>query len=239
MNKRARRRKSSKFRNANPRQENGDRQDDLSSGPALSVEALEPRILLSATWVEADTGDAIPDATEGDDIYTGSNQADVANALGGDDVMDGGKGDDQLFGGAGNDQVSGGLGHDTLDGGSGDDQLFGGTGNDTLIGGGGNDFLDGGVGNDTFKFDGAQNGDVITVGGNSGGQDTIDLSGYTDDQINEDGSTITVDMGNGESFSINYSGAESIITGGPGNTAPTANVGSTTVNEDTSATINL
>ena len=39
-----------------------------STPPAtLSVEALEPRILLSGTWFDADTGDPIADATEGND----------------------------------------------------------------------------------------------------------------------------------------------------------------------------
>ena len=105
---------------------------------SFQLEALEPRILLSATWVDADTGDAIAGATEGDDVFYGSNASDFADGLGGDDELHGGIQDDQLFGGAGDDQLFGGLHSDTPDRGTGDDQLFGGQQQAVLISGGGN-----------------------------------------------------------------------------------------------------
>ena len=73
-----------------------------------------------------------------------------------------------------------GQGDDELSGGAGDDALDGGNDNDLLISGGGNDSRDGVEGDNTFRFTGAQDGDVITV---DGGQqnDTIDLSAYTND----------------------------------------------------------
>ncbi|MCH7701795.1 MAG: hypothetical protein IID37_08910, partial [Planctomycetes bacterium] len=172
--------------------------------------------------------------TVGADTWTGTKGDDVADGLGGDDILDGGQGQDTLHGGdgndflyggkgggvqdtdilfgdAGNDYLDGGLGNDILDGGTGDDQLFGGGHDDVLISGGGNDAMDGGGGNDTFRFTGAQDGDVITVDGGAG-NDTIDLSTYSNDKLTDDGSTITVDLGNDQSFTINYSNIETITT---------------------------
>lgn len=119
----------------------------------LQVESLEPRILLSATWV----------GTGGDDVFGGTNDADVADGLDGADELHGGNMDDQLFGGAGNDVLYGDNHVDTLDGGTGDDQLFGGQHDDTLIRGGGNDYMDGGLQDDVFRFTGAGDGDVVTA----------------------------------------------------------------------------
>ncbi len=96
----------------------------------LRAEPLEARILLSATWVDADGADQ-PEATDGDDTFNGDALANIAN---------GGEGDDRLFGGAG------------------DDQLFGGAGDDTLQGGAGNDLLQGGAGNDTASYSDSRQG---------------------------------------------------------------------------------
>ena len=38
----------------------------------FDIETLEPRILLSGTWVDADTGDPLAGATEGNDTYSKS-----------------------------------------------------------------------------------------------------------------------------------------------------------------------
>ena len=162
--------------------------------PKFQLEALEPRILLSATWV----------GTEADDSHDAGNHG------------------DDLYGMGGNDVLRGGTSGDLLDGGAGNDQLFGNQGKDVLISGGGNDFMDGGVGNDTFLFTGAQNGDSITVVGGHGGQDTIDLSNHAANNVNIDGSTITVNLGGGQSFTINHSQVENILTGPAVDTAPTA-----------------
>jgi hypothetical protein len=107
--------------------------------------------------------------------------------------------------------------------------------------------MDGGIGNDTFHFTGAQNGDVVTVVGDNGGNDTLDLTTYSNNQLTDDGSTVVVDMGGGQSFTINYTDIGKISTadgdyppgGIPVNTAPTADAGSVTLNEDTTATITL
>ena len=192
---------------------------DPQSKASLQLEALEPRILLSATWV----------GTDGDDTHDAGNQG------------------DELYGMGGNDTLHGGTGGDLIDGGTGNDQLLGDQGADTLISGGGSDYMEGGVGGDTFRFTGAQNGDVVTVvGGN--GPDTIDLSAFSNGQLQDNGSSIGVDLGGGQSFTINYSEIESILThdgtyapGGipAGNQAPTATDGSVSFNEDSSGAITL
>jgi len=158
------------------------------------VEALEARILMSATWVDADTGDAIGDATEGDDIFQGGVPDDVAHGLGGNDQMFGEGGADQLFGDAGDDLLAGGKGNDQLDGGSGDDVLSGDKGADQLDGGDGDDVLSGGKGND--ELDGGDGDDVLSGGkGNDqidggDGVDTVDYSGAS--------GSVTIDLTTGE-----------------------------------------
>ena len=170
----------------------------------------------------------------GSDTLTGGAGDDTLHGGAGDDTLVGGAGIDTAdyggaasgvnvdlaagtaSGGAGNDTLSeienvAGSDHaDTLSGDAGDNVLTGGAGDDTLIGGGGNDTLDGGLGDDVFRFTGAQAGDVYTVAGEAG-TDTIDLSEFNGSQITDDGSTITVDLGGGQSFTINYSGVENII----------------------------
>ncbi|MCP4707079.1 MAG: DUF4347 domain-containing protein, partial [Planctomycetes bacterium] len=122
---------------------------------------------------------------------------------------------------------------DTLTGTAGDDTISGNNGNDILISGGGNDVMNGNNHADTFRFTGAQDGDVMTVDGGFGpgfGQeDTIDLLEYNEDQINDNGSTIIVDLGGGQSFTINYSSIEQILF----NITPTtSNLADINVNED-------
>jgi len=209
-------------------------QSPRAAKPSFAVEALEPRILLSGTWVDTATGNSIPGATEGNDTFQASTQGDLADGLGGDDILRGEQGQDTLSGGAGNDQLFGGVGIDTLDGGAGNDQLFGEQGSDVLVSGGGNDTMDGGAGSDTFQVTGAQHGDVITVEGGSG-DDTIDLSQHAANNVTNNGSTITVNLGGGQSFTINQTGVESVVTGAAVNNAPTAGAGSLTINEDASA----
>ncbi len=66
--------------------------------PEFEVEALEPRILLSATWIDTDTSVVIPDATGGDDTFTGDGADDIADGLAGDDILSGLGGNDTLIG---------------------------------------------------------------------------------------------------------------------------------------------
>jgi len=212
----------------------GEKPDDQpQKKPTFEMEALEPRILLSATWI----------GTDGDDTFSGSNaEADEAHGLAGDDVLHGDNMDDQLFGGDGNDQLFGDNHADTLDGGAGDDVLDGGRHDDVLISGGGNDTMSGGQHDDTFRFTGAQDGDVITVDGGLH-NDTLDLSAYNNSSISDDGSSLTVDLGGGQSFTVNYSNVETIETaegsyvpGSIGKEAPTVVDDSASTTEDTAVT---
>ena len=121
--------------------------------PKFKVETLEPRILMSATWVDADTGAAQTDADAGNDLYTGDAAANVADGLAGDDVLSGMGGDDLLSGGEGNDTITGGAGNDAISGGDGDDRIVGISGSDVVDGGAGNDVLDlSGVDKDGVTF---------------------------------------------------------------------------------------
>ncbi|MFO1065109.1 MAG: DUF642 domain-containing protein [Pirellulales bacterium] len=140
----------------------------------FKTDILEPRILMSATWVDADSMQQEAGATAHDDIGQGSAVDDVLNGLEGNDQLFGEGGDDSLFGGAGNDTLLGGAGNDLLDGGTGSDSLVGGDGNDslkgqegddTLSGGAGDDRLEGGAGNDTL--DGGDGVDAAIFKGKS------------------------------------------------------------------------
>ncbi|MCA9467726.1 MAG: DUF4347 domain-containing protein, partial [Nitrospira sp.] len=193
--------------------------------------------LLAETWRDAATGAIISGPSSGDQIFIGDSANNSPSAAGGgNDTMYGGAGDDTFYGGSGNDVLIGGEGNDTLTGDSGDDVILGGAGNDQLFGGsattanvlisgGGNDTMTGGTGSDIFRFTGAQSGDVITVNGDAG-TDTIDLSEFASATITDNGSTITVDRGGGDIFTINYSNIETIITSASGgNHGPVAEAG--------------
>ncbi len=143
----------------------------------LKGESLEERILLSATWVDAETGDEITDPTEGDDIFHGSTDHDQVDALGGDDTLFGGDGEDKLYGGDGDDRLEGGTGHDELKGDAGSDTLIGGDGEDKLYGGDGDDRLEGGTGHDELKGDA---GSDTLIGGD--GEDKL-YGGDGDDRL--------------------------------------------------------
>ncbi len=219
-----------------------------------SLEILEPRILMSATWAEgsdADHGDhghghnqvdggmdnglspgqadhlpvtndhEVLQGNNGDDILgggaghettTGSGETEALTGGASNDHLAGNNGKDTLTGGAGNDTIDGGNGQDTLEGGNGNDTLTGGNGKDTLDAGGGHDTMVGGNGKDTFIFNDAHNGDVYTVDGGKG-QDTIDLSTYSKDQVHMSEGRIDVTMDNGGEFTIFHSNVEEILTG--------------------------
>jgi Ca2+-binding RTX toxin-like protein len=196
--------------------------DKSKKRPRGQVESLEQRILLSATWVDADTGDMLDGPTDGDDVYDGSDGIDTAHGFAGNDLLFGGDGNDALYGGDGNDALFGGdgqdqlfgeAGADTLDGGDGSDFLHGGDGDDTLIASGGDDALYGGFGDDTFDFAQAQDGDEYTVSGGDGEHDTIDLSMYRTDQVQHGDGRIDVAMDEGGTFTIHHAGVERVRIG--------------------------
>ncbi|MFH2002968.1 MAG: tandem-95 repeat protein, partial [Planctomycetota bacterium] len=188
------------------------------------IEALEKRIMLSATWVDTHTGDLLDDATPADDLFTGSEGDDLADAL---------DGNDDLFGHGGDDILSGGAGDDTLSGGAGDDILNGGTGTDTVdytdssaavnvdlsagtASGEGTDTLTGiecAIGSshdDTFSFSSPVAGATYTVDG-GGGENTLDLSGFSMDSMTFSDGSVTIDMGSNQSFTVAYDNMDSMV----------------------------
>ncbi|MBM4090675.1 MAG: calcium-binding protein, partial [Planctomycetes bacterium] len=202
----------------------------------LKVDTLEPRILLSATWVDADSGKEITGPTPGADHYIGDGADNVANALGGDDQLFGHGGDDTLFGGAGNDLLDGGAGNDRLDGGAGNDLLDGGEGVDTAdysqatasvtvdltagtaVSTDGTDVLSsiervvGSKHDDTFAFSQPVSGAVYAVDGGAGAN-TIDLAGFSREDATFSTGKLTVSLDDGHSFTIEHDNISSIQFG--------------------------
>ncbi|MCK5940355.1 MAG: hypothetical protein KAI24_00185, partial [Planctomycetes bacterium] len=226
------------------KQEQQKQEQQRRDRPTLSGETVEPRILLSATWI---------DGTVGDDTIIGTD---------GDDLIDGLGGSDFLRGDGGNDHLVGGGGIDTLIGGDGDDILDGGGGNDLLRGGAGNDTIDGGVGNrdvisyadatsgitldltvdsaqdtggggidtvtnveavqgskfdDTFAFSRAVNGEVFVVDGGAG-SNTLDLSGYASRDALVESNRVTISLGVDQQFRVEFENIDT-LTFSDGDTA--------------------
>ncbi|MHC4816055.1 MAG: Ig-like domain-containing protein, partial [Planctomycetota bacterium] len=80
--------------------------------------------------------------------------------------------------------------------------------------------------NDSFAFASPTNGATYTVNGD-GGTDTIDLTNYATAAatINQGANTITMDMGGGQSFTINYTGVYQVtFSDGTTNLADAPNV---------------
>ncbi|MCA9245169.1 MAG: cadherin-like domain-containing protein, partial [Phycisphaerales bacterium] len=190
------------------------------------AEALEQRILMSATWVDADTGDALDHATEGHDIGHGGEGADILEGLGGHDVLHGHGGDDQLFGGLGDDTLHGGAGDDLLHGGEGHDtadysdatggvavdlttgHTTGADGHDTLVSIEG---VHGSNHDDVFSFEAPAPGATYTIDG-GGGSNTIDLSHFDLNDATFDNGALHIHTDSGD-FTINYDHIDSIQFG--------------------------
>ena len=203
----------------------------------LRIDSLEPRILMSATWVDPETGETIENPTSGSDQFEGSSGDDTADGLGGDDILLGMAGNDILSGSAGDDILKGGGGDDTLDGGDdhdiadyssassaitvditdvGNPQDTGGAGTDTLYG------IEGVIGSnqgDTFAFTNPIPGTTYTVDG-LGGYNTVDLSDWSRDDVTvaADGTSLSVDLGSGQSFTIEITDVSRILTSDFGST---------------------
>jgi Ca2+-binding RTX toxin-like protein len=212
----------------------------------LQVEPLEPRILLSASWVDAETGEAAAAAAEVDAeaaaILT-SARANTVSGGAGDDVIAGQAGNDRLSGGLGSDTLFGGVGNDTLTGGDGNDRLFGGAGTDTLSGDAGSDLLAGGAGNDTLR---GGDGDDRLVGedGNDrleggAGADTLEggvgtdrLYGQAgDDTLRGGDGNDTLDGGTENDLLEGGAGNDTLV-GGAGRDALAGGVGNDTLRGD-------
>ncbi|MEO1717713.1 MAG: LamG-like jellyroll fold domain-containing protein, partial [Planctomycetota bacterium] len=202
---------------------------DKGRTPRFDIESLEKRVLMSASWVDADTGESQDGATIRADEFHGSSGNDVADAgsgndllfgNGGDDVLDGGTGRDTIEGGSGNDTIVGGAGKDTISGGADNDTISGGSGDDTLAGNAGDDSLDGGQDHDTVDYSTASAAVTvdITLDGvaqdtGSDGTDTLtSIEGVVGSDFDDtfafsqpvDGAAYTVD-GNGGTNTIDLS----------------------------------
>jgi len=166
----------------------------------------------------------------GNDRVTGSSGDDLINGNRGDDTIDGGQGgDDSLMGGQGNDHVcghhdhqskNGNVGDDTLEGGDGVDALHGGQGNDLILGGAGNDQLFGDRGDDTLT--GGAGGDRFHIA-HGGGHDVVT------DFTQADGDRIVVNSD--ETWTVDQSGQDTVITLSGGETMTLLNVDSTTLSD--------
>ncbi len=217
---------------------NGNESNNANPGKArkkadFGIEPLEKRVLMSASWVDADTGEVQDGATAHNDHFTGTDAADSAHGgtgddmlegLGGDDTLSGGEGDDTLLGGDGDDILAGNGGDDTLDGGAGHDiadystapgsiqldltldgvsQNTGSDGVDTLTS------IEGAIGSeydDTFSFSQPTDGSRYSIDGN-GGSNTIDLSQFSSDRVILGSDRIIVETDTG-SFTIDYENVE-------------------------------
>ena len=190
--------------------------------PDFKSTALERRVLMSATWVSAETPES-QEAQSEESHHDGdssvalkeANQGVLGQAAqhGNDDWMvgehlEGKSHDDDLFGSKGNDQIFGGEGNDRLDGGAGDDRLSGGEGNDVLSGGAGNDRLDGGVGDD--RLSGGEGNDVLSGGA---GNDRLD-GGAGDDRLSGGEGNDVLVGGAGNDFVDGGAGTDSVLLTG-------------------------
>ncbi|MBN2448010.1 MAG: hypothetical protein JXO22_14865 [Phycisphaerae bacterium] len=157
-------------------------------------------------------GDDLVIGGSGNDNLSGDAGNDVLVSVGGDNVMDGGAGDDVLATAAGSNILRGGEGNDTAyftpsttgvsvnidEGGISEAQ----PGVSTLSG---VENIVGSSYDDTFAFGNPAGGATYTING-GGGDNTLDLSNYSMDDAHFDAvnGIMTIDMGNGESFTINY-----------------------------------
>ena len=206
----------------------GDDHTDRQSGRGkrkadFGIEPLEKRVLMSASWVDADTGDAQDGPTHDADVFHGSDMADIADGGAGNDVLFGNGGDDILSGNDQGDQLFGGDGNDQLDGGTGEDQLYGGSGHDTLLGGDQDDHLVGGDGND--YLDGGNDNDNL-IGGS--GNDQL-FGSHGSDYLDGGSGNDTLDGGIGDDVIIGGDGNDS-LDGGEGNDSLTGGKGDDTIN---------
>ncbi|MCR9126912.1 MAG: DUF4214 domain-containing protein [Rhodobacteraceae bacterium] len=139
------------------------------------------------------------------------------------DIIDMGNGNDAFTGTQADDSVQGDAGDDRLDGQAGNDTITGSSGSDTLIGGTGDDRLSGGTSfstGNTFVFAPGDGNDVITDYQQS--RDSIDLSGFTLDQLAQ--MQVTLD-GDGNRFITFHDGGTLTLEGVGRNHTPIGSVG--------------
>lgn len=128
------------------------------------------------------------------------------------DRLIGSRNDDRIQVSNGNDILSGLSGNDTLDGGNGADLILGDGGNDVINGGNGNDWIAGGGGDDTINAGAGRNVIAFNRGdgadrviSNSGGSNAISLGKdihYADLSLSKSGNDLVLDMGQGDSITM-------------------------------------
>ncbi|MFK7884927.1 MAG: tandem-95 repeat protein [Phycisphaerales bacterium] len=183
--------------------------------------------------MDAETGDSLEGATDGNDTFTGMSGDDIAAAMDGNDNLFGMGGNDSLDGGAGDDLLSGGAGDDTLDGGSGTDTAsFADTSDRVVV-----DLEAGtatGQGSDSLidieNIDGSGGDDIIR--GDSGGN-TID-AGAGNDYIEGRGGDDVIRGGAGADI-IDAGAGDDLVSGGTGDDVLIGGSGNDTVSFDGSA----
>jgi Ca2+-binding RTX toxin-like protein len=167
--------------------------------------------------ITGSTGRNILHGGDGDDSITGGADFNEINGNKGQDTIVGrSTSGDWLLGGQGNDSIdaTASTGHNILNGNLGDDTLLGGSVGDTLRGGQGDDSIIGGRGNDWLSGD--KGHDTLTGGG---GADTFHqspgggISVVTDFNLAQ-GDHVQLDPGS--AYTINASGADTVIDLGGG-----------------------
>ncbi|MAK80619.1 M10 family metallopeptidase [Phenylobacterium sp.] len=166
-----------------------------------------------------DGADQISGGRDFDDLH-GNAGNDTLWGAGGDDWVVGGKDNDLLQGEAGADIVYGNLGNDTGHGGDGNDLIRGGQGNDQLFGGPGNDWMSGDKGNDTLS--GGAGADVFNTFGDAGIDRVLDFNSAEGDRVRFDPGT---------TWTLGFSGADTVISMVGGAQMILVGVGSSTLGD--------
>jgi Ca2+-binding RTX toxin-like protein len=212
-------------------------------------------------YISTGTGDDAATGGSGNDVIITGSGYDSAEGNAGHDVIITGTGNDTVSGGSGNDIIISGAGDDVVDGGTGHDVILSGSGNDTVIAGDGDDVVITGYGDDVV--DGGAGQDWIHAGADN---DTIDAGAGNDTINGGSGTDIAIFSGQQADYQIveiatNTYTVTNSISGevdtvknvelfrfddrdmDPANPTvnadPTANNDSVSLDEDSSATINV
>ncbi|MBV6631679.1 MAG: hypothetical protein KI792_01455 [Alphaproteobacteria bacterium] len=184
--------------------------------------------------------------TDASEIMTALAGNDVVRGLGGDDLIYGNTGQDLIYGNVGADTVFGGRDEDTIFGGRdidiiygnfeadniygnlADDVVFGGKGDDRIFGGAGNDTLRGNLDNDALF---GNKGDDVLIGGS--GADFFHFgAGQGVDTVNDfnflAGDRVVLNTG---AFTVQASGANTLVQISDGSTLILAGVDATTFDQ--------
>ncbi len=224
--------KKKKDQKAQGKEEEAKKKPESSEDAPLTLrgKTIEPRILLSGTWIDGTVGDDLMTGTAGDDCLDGLAGNDILDGLGGNDILRGGLGDDTLMGGAGTDTVDyqDASSAVTVDVTLTTAQNTDGAGTDTLDS---IESVTGSAHDDTFSFTNPADGAIYFIDGN-GGSNTVDLSNFASTDITFLDGSLMVDMGGGESFTVGYSNVDNISFGDVTASVLSGNLSTTAFNGD-------